>query len=733
MAQQPWMLVAALAVAFGASASPASASLPGPLAAPSASDVLGGLTLGFEPNRGQFAESVRYLGRGLGYELTLSDAGATLVLTARSGERESLGVRVVGSVSRAPHGVKQLPGVSNYLVGSDRKRWTTGVESYAKVVYSEVLPGIDWVLYGKSQRELEYDLVFAPGTDVASVSLAFDGARRLSVDARGSLRLELGSGRAVEQSPPVAYQLDARGRKTLVAARYLPHADGTLGFRVGTYDHRLPLVIDPAVTYATYFGGSGFEVGAAVAMDSAGRVYVAGSTAPGLFPVNNGVQQVYGGGGTDAFVCKLNPGGTALVYSTFIGGSDADAAAGVAVDLTGNAYVVGNTLSTDFPTAGPLQAAKGGSLDGFITKISPDGGALVYSTYLGGTSDDFATAVSVTASGSARLTGTTFSTNFPTVLPAQTALGGDGDAFVSFLNPAGSALTFSTYWGGLASDTGTGIALEASGAAHVVGSTGSTNFPLSGGFQATNGGGVFDAFVAKFGESGAVGFSSYLGGGGRDEAAAVAVDLTGATIVTGFTASDNFPVAGFGFQKTRGGGEDGFVSRVDAAGAALTFSTFLGGSSNDRAQGVAATPAGVVFVVGFTGSTNFPTLVPSQPSKSGGNDAFFTELSSIGELSRSSYYGGASNDRALALAIDPTNALAMVGITSSVDFPTQAALYPTRVGSQDAFIVKVPGTLGAPAGGVGYWVALAVALALALALRVTSQRARKSTDPNVIY
>ena len=725
------MLVAALAAALGASASSASASSLAPPAARSASEVLSGLTLGFEPNRGQFAESVRYLGRGLGYELTLSDTGATLVLTVPSGERESLGMRVVAARSRAPHGVQQLPGLFNYVVGSDPKRWITGVESYAKVVYSEVLPGVDWVLYGKSQRELEYDLILAPGTDVGSVNLAFDGARRLSVDARGWLRLELGSGRAVDQSPPVAYQLDARGRKMLVAARYSPHADGTLGFRVGTYDHHRPLVIDPAVTYATYFGGTGFEVGAAVAMDSAGRVYVAGSTAPGLFPINNALQPVYGGGGTDAFVCKLNPSGTALVYSTFIGGSDADAAAGVAVDLAGNAYVVGNTLSTDFPTVAPLQAVKGGSLDAFITKISADGGAVVYSTYLGGTSDDFATAVSVTGSGSARFTGSTYSTNFPTVLPAQAALGGDGDAFVSFLNPAGSALTFSTYWGGLASDNGTGIALETTGAAHVVGSTGSTNFPVTGGVQAANGGGVFDAFVAKFGSSGALGFSSYLGGGGRDEAAAVAVDATGATFVVGFTASDNFPVADFGFQHTRGGGEDGFVSKVDAVGSALTFSSFLGGSSNDRAQGVAVTSTGAVFVVGFTGSTNFPTLRPTQPNKSGGNDAFFTELSGIGDLAASSYYGGSGNDRAMALALDPTNALAMVGITSSADFPIQSALYPARVGSQDAFVVKVPGTLGAPAGGVGSLAALALLLALGLGLN--AQRASNSTHPNAIY
>ncbi len=692
--------------------------------------MLGELTLGFEPNRGQFAESVRYLGRGLGYELALNDAGATLVLTASSGERESVGVRVVGARSQAPRGIRQLPGRFNYLVGSDPKRWTTGVESYAKVVYSEVLPGVDWVLYGKSQRELEYDLVFAPGTDVGNVSLAFDGARRMRVDARGRLGLELGSGRAVEQSPPVAYQLDARGRKTLVAARYLPHADGTLGFRVGTYDHHLPLVIDPAVTYATYFGGSGFDVGAAAAIDSSGRIYVAGSTAPGLFPINGALQPVYAGGGTDAFVCKLNQNGTDLVYSTFIGGSDADAAAGIAVDGFGNAYVVGSTLSTDFPTAAPLQAAKGGALDGFISKLSADGSALIYSTYLGGTSDDFATAVSVTGSGSARFTGTTYSTNFPTVLPAQAALAGDGDAFVSFLNPAGSALTFSTYWGGLASDNGTGIALEATGAAHVVGSTGSTNFPVSGGVQVANAGGVFDAFVAKFGASGALGFSSYLGGAGRDEAAAVAVDAAGATYVAGFTASDNFPVAGFAPQHARAGGEDGFVSKVDAAGSTLTLSTFLGGSSNDRAQGVVATAAGVMFVVGFTGSTNFPTLLPTQPNKAGGNDAFFTELSPNGELASSSYYGGASNDRALALAMDPTNALAMVGITSSTDFPTRGAIYPTRVGSQDAFVVKVPGTLGAPAGDVGAWAALTLVLVFGLGL--TAQRARKSTHPNAI-
>jgi hypothetical protein len=681
------------------------------------------LALAFEANHGQFAKETRYLARGRGYQLKLGRAGVELRLAARAGEQPAeLGLRIVGAASAEPRAEARLAGAYNYLIGSDARRWVTGVESYARVTYRDVRPGVDWVFYGKAQRELEYDLVLAPGTDVSTLALAFDGARGVSIDAGGRLRLELENGGELEQSPPVAYQLDAAGRRVLVAARFSLNADGSLGFRVGSYDRSRALVIDPTLSYATYFGGSGFEDGRAVSVDGQGSVYLTGSTSLGLFPITGAEQPTYGGGSSDAFVCKLNPSGSAIAYATFIGGSDADVGSGIAVDALGNAYVVGYTLSTDFPTAAALQPSNAGSIDGFIVKLRTDGALLAYASYLGGSSDDFANAVAVTAAGSARVAGSTYSANFPKILPTQALLGGDSDAFVSYFNIAGSALTFSTFLGGLGTDLATGIALDANGAAYVVGSTASGNFPRVGAFQNAFGGGAFDAFVSKLGATSGLIYSSYLGGSGRDEATAVAVDHSNAALVVGSTASDGFPGASLGFQATRGGGDDAFVSKVDSTGALLTFSSYLGGAGSDQAQGVAVDARDSIVVVGATGSTNFPTLLPNQPTNAGGSDAFVSKLLVTGPLDYSTYFGGSATDRAFAVASNGNGDIGVVGSTVSTDFPTRSALYATRLGSQDAFVLKVPGLNNAPLG-VSPLALLLVLICLALAALSLRRRA----------
>lgn len=254
----------------------------------------------------------------------------------------------------------------------------------------------------------------------------------------------------------------------------------------------------------------------------------------------------------------------AFVYSTYLGGSSEDEGRDIAVDASGNVYVTGGTVSIDFPTVNPLQAAFRGVYDAYVTKLNPEGSAFVYSTYLDGTDFDYGLGIAVDASGNAYLTGYTLSTDFPTRKPLQAANGGNYDAYVAKVNPAGSALVYSTYLGGSSVDFATRIAVDASGAAYVAGETGSTNFPTRKPFQAAHGG-VVDGFVAKLTTSlvgwSALAYSSYLGGNDSDGAYGVAADTSGAAYVTGYTASDNFPLAN-PLQPVRSGLQDVFVSKI---------------------------------------------------------------------------------------------------------------------------------------------------------------------------
>jgi Beta-propeller repeat len=476
----------------------------------------------------------------------------------------------------------------------------------------------------------------------------------------------------------------------------------------------------PTLLYSTYFGGSGFEDARAVATDSEGNVYVVGSTGPGLFPIRSALQPVYGGGTSDAFVCKLRGDGSAIVYATFLGGADADVATSVAVDSSGAVLVVGNTLSTDFPLSAAAQAAPAGGVDGFFLKLNPAGSALGYSSYFGGSGDDFPSAVVVDGVGAARIVGSTFSPDLPTVAPFQASLGGQGDGFVAFVSPPG-AVTLSSYWGGAGNDTGTGIALGPSGAVHVVGAS-SGGFPMVNAFQGTFAGGGFDAVVGSVTPSGALARSSYLGGAGRDEAAAVAVTPAGSTVVVGFSMSSDFPGAAAGFQPVRGGGADAFVAEIGVNGDGVLSSSYLGGAGNDRAQGVVVDTDGVIHVVGFTDSSNFPLVESPQPALGGGVDGFLTQINA-GRLLHSAYLGGSGTDRATGVALSTTTKTSLlVGNTASTNFPTQSALYGSRIGSQDAFVRRYSGQAPKSAPWGDAWMIMLLAGSLAALVFIRSRK-----------
>jgi hypothetical protein len=386
-----------------------------------------------------------------------------------------------------------------------------------------------------------------------------------------------------------------------------------------------------ALSYSTYLGGSGFDFARGIAVDGSGNAYVTGETRSTDFPTQNPYQGTYAGGYFDVFITKLSPNGNTLSYSTYLGGSDSEGGYGIAVDDAGNAYVTGNTRSTDFPTQNPYQGTNSswsGYGDAFITKLSPTGNALSYSTYLGGSDSEGGNGIAVDDAGNAYVTGTTSSTDFPTQNPYQGTLGGWWDAFITKLSPTGNALSYSTYLGGSGYEEGYGIAVDGSGNAYVAGETSSTNFPTQNPYQGANAG-DWDAFITKLSPTGnALSYSTYLGGSGFDRGNGIAVNGSGNAYITGRTYSINFPSRN-PYQGAHAGGErDAFITKLSPTGNALSYSTYFGGSGDDFARGIAVDGSGNAYVTGATSSTNFPIQNAYQGTYAGGErDAFVAKLS----------------------------------------------------------------------------------------------------------
>jgi hypothetical protein len=695
----------------------------------------GKIALSFEANAGQADARVKYLSRGRGYALFLTNDEAVLSLRSQNPEAgkqngEERASSPVAGQAQAPNTqsgavlrmklkganprarvtvLDELPGKTNYFIGNDPKKWRTNVPTYAKVKYQNVYSGVDLVFYG-DQQQLEYDFIVSPGTDPGFITFGLKGAEKLSVDGEGNLVVEVAGGAAQFQKP-VIYQ-EIRGVRQEIAGGYVLDAAHQVGFQVGTYDHSKPLVIDPVLAYSTYLGGSREDTGSFIAVDASGNAYVIGATT-GAFPVTAGAfQTTFGGGIYNVFVAKLNSTGTALVYSTYLGGSGYDVGGGIAVDLSGNAYVTGQTSSSNFPTtAGAFQTTFSASSSAFVAKLSSAGSSLLYSTYLGGSSFSIAggNGIAIDSSGNAYVTGRTTG-SFPTTAGAvQTTFGGgfNDDAFVAELNPTGTALIYSTYLGGSGSDVGNGIAVDSSGNAYVAGQT-SGGFPTTAGaFQTTFGGGSYDVFVAKLNSAGsALLYSSYLGGSGIDYGTGVALDSLGNAYVTGRTTG-SFPTTAGAFQPAFGGGTgDAFIFKLDtnlSGAASLVYSTYVGGSGDDTGQGIAVDSSGDAYVTGQTSSTNFPVTALALQSNFGGgsSDAFVTELNSSGQLLvYSSYLGGSGYDFGFGLAVDSLGHYAYITGQTSGNFPTTPGAFQTAYGggSLDAFVAKISTTFDDDSG-----------------------------------
>jgi hypothetical protein len=598
-------------------------------------------------------------------------------------------------------GQRGQQGIYNYLVGENRSKWHTGVRSYAEVLYRNVYDGIDLKLYAKG-RDLEQEFIVHPGADPNQIRVGYEGIRSLAIASDGSAVIETDFGE-MRESPPHLYQTIGN-RKVIVEGRFELVDEATYGFGIGAYDPTQTLVIDPTVIYSTYLGGSGEELGYAIAVDGAGHAYVAGATASIDFPVEEALQDSRGPGGTfgsfDGFVTKLNSSGDGLVYSTYFGGNNQDETRGVAVDQFGNVHLVGLTHSTDLPKVNAIHDKIGADADAFVAKLNASGSGLIYSTYLGGGGRDFATAVAVDSIGNAYVTGSIYSSpDFPTTPGAfQVTYGGGtgflgGDAFVTKLAPTG-LLVYSTYLGRSSDEVATAIAVDGAGRAHVTGVHKEGDFPITAGaFQTVPGSfGLSEAFVTKFNPSGSgLEYSTFLGGNGFDNGNGIAVDNAGHAYVTGVTSSTNFPTAN-PFQPMNGGADDVFVTKLSTSGTALIFSTYLGGDAADLASAIDVDGFGEAYVAGQTWSTDFPAVDPFQPRGFGLPDAFVAKLSSLGSsLVYSSHLGGTQGaSRALGIGIDAVGNAFLTGVTSAPDFTTTLFAFDRGFnGAGDVFVTKL--------------------------------------------
>ena len=572
----------------------------------------------------------------------------------------------------------------NYFIGNDPSRWRTDVPNYTAVVFEEVYAGIDLKYYGNGS-EMEYDFIVSPGADPSQIAIQYEGVESVTTNDAGELVVTTPWGNVIERRP-VVYQM-CDGKRVLLDARYLLTDDNTFGFFPGEdYNPTLALVIDPVLTYSTYLGGSLSDYCRAVAVDLSGAAYVTGYTASTDFPTDNAYQET-SGGMTDVVVAKLSDNGDSLRYSTYIGGITLEEGYDIAVDSTGAAFVTGWTFSPDFPVVGAYQGTLQGGYDAFITKLSPAGNSLIYSTYLGGSSSEYSSAIAIDPAGAAYVAGYTVSTDFPTENGYQeTFQGGPCDVYVTKLSSAGNSLIYSTYLGGSDTDEGHDIAVDGNGSAYVVGSITSTDFPTVNWYQTNQD--EFDGFVTKLSVDGnSLIYSTYLGGSYIDYARAVAVDTSGAAYVTGMTVSADFPTEG-GYQ-TDQGSTDAFVTKLSAAGNSLVYGTYLGGSSSDQGGDICVDGSGSAFVTGSTSSTDFPIQSAYQTHQNG-TDVFVTRLNTAGDsLIYSTYLGGDGGEFCHGIALDASGAAYVTGHTSSDDFPTENGYQQTFQGeAYDGFVAK---------------------------------------------
>jgi hypothetical protein len=713
---------------------------------------LANLPLNFEQNEGQADAQVRYITKGPGYTLQLAAAGATFKLHKRGADSEvrnmlmnrrigpaavkkmlrqrsqdkeksksltaEVQMRTIGA-SPSVKAVAQDPqaGKVNYLLGKDPSRWHANVPLFGQVSYQNLYPGIDLVFHG-SGKQLEFDYCISAGADANRIAVSFDGAQSLQTNAAGDLSLATSAGQ-LEIHKPVAYQETAAGRQ-LVNAGFKKIGANQISFILGPYDHTRELIIDPTVTYSTYFGGDFADYGLSIAVDASGNEYVTGATDSDTIPGDSSARA----GSFDVFVTEIGSAGQ-LVFSTTFGGSGDEFPGGIAVDSAG-IYVSGTTDSSDFPTtpgaAQPtfLGGSTNGDNDAFAVNLALNGSSLAWATYVAGSDSDSGLAVAVDSGHNVYVVGETFSDDLGRTavagvpfLPNGGAVNlgsgsGADDGYIVKINASGSSYALISYIGGSSGDLATGVALDGSGNIYVSGETISTDLPVTTGVVQTqcgtdgscnaagNGGNPQDdAFIAGISANlSNYTYLTYYGGSSFDDAFAIAADAAGNSFITGTTASTDFPTAGTPFQSTLASGatQNAFVVELNSTGTTANYGTYLGGNDTDFGLGIAVDATDNVYVTGQTLSSNFPTFNPTQPSFGGSSDAFVTMLTpNQTGADFSTFLGGSGEEDQLGgeIALDSALNIYVTGDTTSgnslngatTTFPTVNALDGTYGGN----------------------------------------------------
>jgi beta-propeller repeat-containing protein/Big-like domain-containing protein len=685
------------------------------------------LPLSFEENRGQVASEYDYVSRGPNYVLLLNRSSATLL--SHSNSRPSISmirIRFIGARRGVtPHPLKRLATHTNYLIGNDSRRWKTNVPNYARIVYEGLYDGVDLIYHG-ADGQLEFDFLLQPGANPESIRIAVEGAKSTLGDG---LTLTSNGTKLIMKQPQV-YQMKT-GRKQLVMARYTLDERGQIGLLVHSYNRTEPLLIDPVLSYSTLAGGSNQEFAGGIAVDSSGNTYIAGYTFSKDLPTTVGALDrncdpspgcaSFG----DAFVAKLTPRGT-RVWVTYLGGDLDDRAQGVAVDLSGNVYVTGQTESDDFPGLA-LDPAPNGSTPSFIfvTKINPAGTQILYSARFCWSC--VVSAIAVSRGGAAFVGGFTvgktlqgtagaFQPSPPDCAAPDADVNPCPEALVEKLNAAGDAIVYATYLVGTLNSTISDIVVDSSGNAYVTGTTNATDFPTTtGSFMPTYGGGFYATFLTKFNSTGSsLVYSTFLTGSSplaQSYGYGVGLDSSNNAYVVG-AASGGFPVTSSAYQRVMKGTWDGFITKVNSAGSGLGFSTLLGGINNEIVTSVAVTPSGVAYVIGGTASSDFPTTMTGfQRVLRGASDYFVAKLTSSGNaLSYSTYLGGSGTDADTTpfifpfaksrITLGPFENAYVTGTTNSKDFPTTPGAFLTTnaAGDHDVFAAQIAPSCALKAG-----------------------------------